>query len=139
MLARLQPTFTSHQNILILRTRGRSVTYSIQQDSTTTKYDINQSRGTHPQTRQVRRRRTRGGWGSAPPPVQVALPFLWATVLLKFARNWRSQCAKTCDCHSAPWPMSGMNGTVTARLVEEQRESGVAPCSSAHRQNVRAE
>lgn len=55
--------------------------------------------------------------GLAPPPVQVALPFLWATVLLNFARNWRSQCAKTCDCHSAPWPMGGMNGTVTTRLV----------------------
>lgn len=37
----------------MFRTRGRSVTYSIQQDSTTTKYNINQPRGTHPQTRQV--------------------------------------------------------------------------------------
>lgn len=74
----------------------------------------------------------------APPPVQVALPFLWVTVLLKFARNWRSQCAKTCDCHSAPWPMGGMNGTVTTRLVEEQQERGVAPFSSAHRENVSA-
>ena len=113
------------------------MTFSIQQDSTTTKDNINQSRGTHPQTRQVRRRVQRWA-GLAPPPVQVALPFLWATVLLKFARNWRSQCAKTCDCHSAPWPMGGMNGTVTTRLVEEQRERGVAPFSSAHRENVSA-
>lgn len=107
-------------------TRGRSLTFSIQQDSTTTKYDIDQFRGTLLQTRQVRRWANR--WvGLAPAPVQVALPFLWATVLLMFARNWRSQCAKTCDCHSAPWPMGGMNGTVTIRLVEEQREGGVAP------------
>lgn len=127
-----------HQKLLdTFRTRGRSVTFSIQQDSTTTKYNINQSRGTHPQTRQVRRRVKRWA-GLAPPPVQAALPFLWATVLLKFARNWRSQCAKTCDCHSAPWPMGGMNGTVTTRLVEEQQERGVAPFSSAHRENVSA-
>lgn len=72
--------------------------------------------------------------GLAPPPVQVALPFLWVTVLLKFARNWRSQCAKTCDCHSAPWPMGGMNGTVTTRLVEEQQKRGVAPFFSSHRE-----
>lgn len=113
------------------------MTFSIQQDSTTTKHDINQFRGTHPQTRQVRRRVQRWA-GLAPPPVQVALPFLWATVLLKFARNWRSQCAKTCDCHSAPWPMGGMNGTVTTRLVEEQRERRVAPFPSAQRENVSA-
>lgn len=69
-----------------------------------------------------------GGVAPPPaPPVQVALPFLWATVLLKFARNWRSQCAKTCDCHSAPWPMGGMNGTVTARLVEKQLGCGSFP------------
>lgn len=72
----------------------------------------------HSQTRQARKASKKKRWaGSAPPPVQVALPFLWATVQLKFARNWRSQCAKTCDCHSAPWPMGGMNGTVTTRLV----------------------
>lgn len=113
-------------------TRGRSLTFSIQQDSTSTKYDIDQFRGTHLQTRQVRRWTSR--WvGLAPAPVQVALPFLWATVLLMFARNWRSQCAKTCDCHSAPWPMGGMNGTVTIRLVEEQREGGVAPNTPTHR------
>ncbi len=42
------------------------MTFSIQQDCTT-KYDINQSRGTHPHTRQVRRRLKRwGGVGSSP-------------------------------------------------------------------------
>ena len=102
------------------------MTISIRQDSTTTKHNINQSRGIHPQTRQGRRWVKR--WvGLAPPLEQLALPFLWATVLLKFARNWSSQCAKTCDCHSAPWPMGRMNGTVTTRLVGEQRERGVAP------------
>lgn len=36
-----------------------------------------------------------------------SLPFWSASVLLKFARNWRSQCAMTCDCHCDPWPMGG--------------------------------
>lgn len=54
-------------------TRGRSLTFSIQQDSTTTKYNIDQFRGTHLQTRQVRRWANRwvgvegwGGVGSCP-------------------------------------------------------------------------
>lgn len=54
--------------------------------------------------------------GSCSPGIG-SLPFWSASVLLMFARNWRSQCAMTCDCHCAPWPTGGDEWKGDNRLV----------------------
>lgn len=69
-----------------------------------------------PQTRHRRRGRSRRRLWLLPHHVG-SLPFWSASVLLKFARNWRSQCAMTCDCHCAPWPMGGDEWKGDNRLV----------------------
>lgn len=68
------------------------------------------------QTRHRRRGRSRRRLWLLPHQVG-SLPFWSASVLLKFARNWRSQCAMTCDCHCDPWPMGGDEWKGDNRLV----------------------
>lgn len=81
------------------------------------------SKTTSSHSKTDRRRWGEEGVGSCPPGIG-SLPFWSASVLLMFARNWRSQCAMTCDCHCAPWPTGGDEWKGDKRLVWRTRVCG---------------